>query len=324
MASKLKLTELLYPTSTTPAITINADDTVTFGAPTTTFTNISYSGTLTGGTGVVNIGSGQIYKDASGNVGIGTSSPNVANISGTALTVNNSDQAIFEVNRAGSRAFYNYINSDGSRIAEFRNLPMTFFTNDTERARLDSSGNLLVGTTGAFNSVNGVGVFKSGGNWQLLALRNTGAGNGSMINVSTATTAGIGWDTGVEGAGAINWSWRYDANTKATINSSTGAYTAVSDISKKKNLEASSIGLDAVMNIEPTLFHMNDDADNAPKHLGFIAQQIQPLIPQAYVENNGFIGLQDRPIIAALVKAIQEQQALIQELTTRLTALEGN
>lgn len=35
----------------------------------------NYTGTLTGGTGVVNIGSGQVYKDASGNVGIGTSSP---------------------------------------------------------------------------------------------------------------------------------------------------------------------------------------------------------------------------------------------------------
>jgi hypothetical protein len=37
--------------------------------------NPSYTGTLTGGTGVINIGSGQLYKDATGNVGIGTSSP---------------------------------------------------------------------------------------------------------------------------------------------------------------------------------------------------------------------------------------------------------
>jgi hypothetical protein len=37
--------------------------------------NLSYTGTLTGGTGVINIGSGQVYKDASGNVGIGTTSP---------------------------------------------------------------------------------------------------------------------------------------------------------------------------------------------------------------------------------------------------------
>jgi hypothetical protein len=36
-------------------------------------TDLNYTGTLTGGTGVINIGSGQLYKDASGNVGIGTS-----------------------------------------------------------------------------------------------------------------------------------------------------------------------------------------------------------------------------------------------------------
>jgi hypothetical protein len=44
-------------------------------ASTGAFTNLSYTGTLTGGTGVIAIGTNQIYKDASGNVGIGTSSP---------------------------------------------------------------------------------------------------------------------------------------------------------------------------------------------------------------------------------------------------------
>jgi hypothetical protein len=39
------------------------------------FTTLSYTGTLTGGTGVINIGSGELYKDASGNVGVGTASP---------------------------------------------------------------------------------------------------------------------------------------------------------------------------------------------------------------------------------------------------------
>jgi len=37
--------------------------------------DLTYTGTLTGSTGILNIGSGQLYKDASGNVGIGTSSP---------------------------------------------------------------------------------------------------------------------------------------------------------------------------------------------------------------------------------------------------------
>ena len=44
-------------------------------ASTGAFTTLSYTGTLTGGTGVIAIGTNQIYKDASGNVGVGTSSP---------------------------------------------------------------------------------------------------------------------------------------------------------------------------------------------------------------------------------------------------------
>ena len=44
-----------------------------WASPYLTAASPSYTGTLTGGTGVVNLGSGQFYKDGSGNVGIGTS-----------------------------------------------------------------------------------------------------------------------------------------------------------------------------------------------------------------------------------------------------------
>lgn len=47
--------------------------------------NPSYTGTLTGGTGVINIGGGQIYKDAAGQVGFGTAAPsNKVEVRGTA------------------------------------------------------------------------------------------------------------------------------------------------------------------------------------------------------------------------------------------------
>jgi hypothetical protein len=44
------------------------------GAYAGSFTSLAYTTTLTGGTGIVNLGSGQFYKDASGNVTIGTTS----------------------------------------------------------------------------------------------------------------------------------------------------------------------------------------------------------------------------------------------------------
>ena len=79
-------------TNLTGTASININGTV--GATTATtgkFTTLEYTSTLTGGTGIVAIGTNQIYKDASGNVGIGTSSPAVkldvsGSISGTQLT----------------------------------------------------------------------------------------------------------------------------------------------------------------------------------------------------------------------------------------------
>ena len=62
-------------TNLTGTASININGTVgATTANTGAFTNLSYTGTLTGSTGILNIGSGQLYKDASGNVGIGISS----------------------------------------------------------------------------------------------------------------------------------------------------------------------------------------------------------------------------------------------------------
>ena len=63
-------------TNLTGTASININGTVGATTPAAvSATALSYSTTLTGGTGIVNLGSGQFYKDASGNVGIGTSSP---------------------------------------------------------------------------------------------------------------------------------------------------------------------------------------------------------------------------------------------------------
>jgi hypothetical protein len=88
-------------------------------------TDPSYTGTLTGGTGVINIGSGQLYKDASGNVGINTTSPNTQLEVAGNIHVSGADRSIF--NR-----------SDNA---------LTLGTNNTERMRIDSAGSLLVGTS---------------------------------------------------------------------------------------------------------------------------------------------------------------------------------
>lgn len=101
----------------------------------------------------------------------------------------------------------------------------------------------------------------------------------------------------------------------ASIDSSTGNYAALSDGDKKKDFELLESGLPAIMALQPTYYRMNSEGEDAPKHLWFIAQDVKDVLPPAYVEIAGangsdtFIGLDEKPIIAALVKAVQELKA---------------
>jgi hypothetical protein len=93
--------------------TVSALNGVSIGATTANtgaFTDLSYTGTLTGGTGVINIGSGQLVKDASGNVGIGTSSPR--STGGLATSQLSIEKAGF----AAIQMFGNANNEDGGYV----------------------------------------------------------------------------------------------------------------------------------------------------------------------------------------------------------------
>jgi hypothetical protein len=127
--------------------------------------NPTYTGTLTGSTGVLNIGSGQVYKDASGNVGIGTSSPGAkldinTTASGNILNVQGASGPSAEINisltsgTSNAEAILNF----GSNLAtsaryagriaySTNNNYMVFWTNTAERMRIDSSGNVGIGTS---------------------------------------------------------------------------------------------------------------------------------------------------------------------------------
>jgi hypothetical protein len=168
--------------------------------------------------------------------------------------------------------------------------PLQLGSNATIYATVSTSGNFLIGTT----TDNGSKLQVNGG------MQSVGASSGVFM-IDRAGTASTGFYT----SGTMNV-FTSAVGTVGTFNMTTGIYTPVSDINRKKDFEDSTIGLNAILALKPTLFRMKDEDETKEKTLGFIAQQVKPYIPQAYVENKDFIGLSDRPIIAALVKSMQE------------------
>jgi hypothetical protein len=130
-----------------------ASSSLTWNNSTSTFgtANIFYTGTLTGGTGVITIGTNQIYKDASGNVGIGTSSP-AATLD---IRASSSGVRIGNYNFAGINIFGSSVNTSGVYLGldsgggfatNVRDAGyLAYSTNNTERLRINSSGNVGIG-----------------------------------------------------------------------------------------------------------------------------------------------------------------------------------
>ena len=128
-----------------------------------TFTNLAYTGTLIGGSGVINIGSGQIYKDASGTLGLGGIPSSWALASSGIVQIRSCSIYGITATELGfvQNAYYNagwkYISTDYAAIYTIKQGKHAWFNAPsgtagsaftfTQAMTLDASGNLGIGTT---------------------------------------------------------------------------------------------------------------------------------------------------------------------------------
>ena len=235
--------------------------------------------------------------------GVGTFSGSIT-MTGDNLVLNGTNTAIVFQNAGSTKGYNAIVTSTGAYV------PGSIINDIIYR----SNGNNFLWSVDSGSSC--AMKLTSGGQLQIKQAANTHSGDGLTLY----NTGNQYWNF-VNG-GDSNLYLGYGGTSKGYYSSSTGVYTALSDINKKKDFEESTIGLDAVLGLKPTLYRMKDDEETIEKHLGFIAQEVKEFIPQAYSESvNGedtFIGLDYQSITATLVKAIQELSAQNQDLKSRL------
>jgi hypothetical protein len=176
-------------------------------------------------------------------------------------------------------------------------------TTATERARIDNAGNLLVGKTSSNILTDGVEI-----------------NNG----VVTSTQAGSFnyWTSYNTGASA----YRFYVTAAGTIFATSTSISAISDASLKENVRDLDKGLDTVLALKPRRFDWkNGDGDDI---MGFIAQEVEEVLPELvhdymYNEDETKKSLKMGDMIPSMVKAIQEQQVMIESLKAEVEALKN-
>jgi hypothetical protein len=254
--------------------------------------------------GVSTGGTERMRIDSSGNVLVGTTG--------------NPASAKFFV--AGTSAFgtaaapEGQLTSDGTNAyldARLTGGGLIFRTNgSSERMRIDSSGNVLVGGTSVVQ------------NSKVLSVAPLSTKVGIVVQNSDVFSGTMYFEGFVNSAGNLAG---YIAHTGTT----TVSYTSVSDYRLKENVVPMSGALSKVQALKPCTYKWKSDGTSGQ---GFIAHELQEIIPDCVVGNKDAVDSDGNPkyqgvdtsfLVATLTAAIQEQQALITQLQADVAALKG-
>ena len=302
--------------------------------------------------------------DVSDNVGIGTISPNrkLTVVGGAIRHASSSLQTDY------IEMFHDGINSNVNHVGvgniNFGSNGTSWMTLDGSNTDLFNGPRLTVsgGTIRALNSVDATNYMDMFTGFSSSYIRHYGSGSlylstdGATLMLENSSNKRVGINTFtpesdlhiLQTAGGSNNGIRLQNNTDIynimnsggylylTINNTIGAiiypdgsYNTISDQRFKKDIEGLGKTLQKVKKLNPVSFSLKHLKD-AKKSIGFIAQEVQALFPEAVnkaksLEEGGedilSISYSDFGPIA--IKAIQEQQILIEKQAGQIKRLQG-
>ncbi len=214
-----------------------------------------------------------------------------------------------------------YLGENLMAISTTSNIPMLFVTNSTERMRITSGGNVLIGTTtdaGYKLDVNGTGVLR---NALSVITNDQSTARIKIINTSAATSSGYGLVAGKNAVTHDGFSI-YDITNNITplYIASSGAATFSSSVTATSFFESSSVVFKNILATNPitsldvdVIKYKRTNVDVDDVRYGYSAEQINSIMPE--LTNKEVTAVKYLDVHTLLIAELQRE---IKELKSKL------
>ena len=222
--------------------------------------------------------------------------------------------------------------TDGQIIYSFQDQFMVFSTANSEKLRIESGGEVGINETSPSATLHLQALASNGVPFKLVGDPATSTVQ-QLIRTTQNYTSSTAWYNIVcEAANASNTIVStFIVERDGDVRNINNSYGQISDSRLKENIQDATPKLDDIMKVKVKNFNFIGDE---LKQIGVVAQELEEVFPGLVKENEQpgpdgtkggvYKSVKYSVLVPILVKAMQEQQEIIEDLKTRLTQLENN